>query len=66
YKGVQRALSAVQAALSAGIDEEDFLEEDQDLIIAAINTGDIEPVKTLNTKYKVLEGLPPLTAVYAG
>ncbi|MCI0558219.1 MAG: hypothetical protein MN733_06965, partial [Nitrososphaera sp.] len=66
YSGVQRALAAVQAALYAGIDEDDFLEEDRDLIVAAINTGDTEPVTVLNKKYNILEGLPPLTVAYPG
>ena len=58
YKGVQRALVAVQAALAIGIDEEDFLEDDRQLIELAINRGHADAIATLHKKYDLLTDLP--------
>lgn len=60
YQGVRRAMVAVTAALAAGVDEEDFLEEDRSLIVSAINMGATDPVYTLHKKYNILDGLPGL------
>lgn len=64
YHGVERALVAVTAAMALGVDEEDFLEEDRDLIIAAINTGAVDPMMTLHKKYNILDGIPSDMVMY--
>lgn len=58
YQQVNLALTMVYAAQTIGIDEDDFLEEDRDVILAAINTGDTEPVQALDKKYGILKGAP--------
>ena len=62
YEGIRRALVLVQAALAAGIEEEDFLEEDRSQIELAINTGSRSAVYTLDKKYGILIGCPHLPA----